>query len=50
MIFLIVAMDHPLLGRFSVQPHALEMVRENLDRWDVVRPSPPREVTATDGS
>lgn len=34
MIFLIVAMDHPLMGQFSVQPEAFERVRENLDRWD----------------
>ena len=34
MIFLIVAMDHPLLGDFSVQPDAFRGVKENMDRWD----------------
>lgn len=33
MIFLIVAMDHPLWGEFSVQPDTFREVRENLMRW-----------------
>lgn len=52
MIFLIVAMDHPLMGRFGVQPHALEMVGENLTRWDGARPAAPGEASSpsTDGT
>ncbi len=34
MIFLIVAMDHPLWGEFSVQPESFREVRENFSRWD----------------
>jgi hypothetical protein len=34
MIFLIVAMDHPLWGDFSVSADTFVEVRENLQRWD----------------
>ncbi|MES3007658.1 MAG: hypothetical protein V4751_07800 [Pseudomonadota bacterium] len=34
MIFLIVAMDHPLWGDFSVSPDAFVEVQINLQRWD----------------
>jgi hypothetical protein len=34
MIFLIVAIDHPLWGRYSVQPETFRVVEENLDRWE----------------
>lgn len=34
MIFLIVAMDHPLWGGFSVQPETFTQVRENILRWE----------------
>lgn len=34
MIFLIVALDHPLWGTMSVQPDALVTVQKNLVRWD----------------
>jgi hypothetical protein len=41
MIFLIVSMDHPLWGRFSVDPAALESVLVNMDRWTSERASAP---------
>lgn len=34
MIFLIIAMDYPLRGEYSVQPDVFREVHENLDRWD----------------
>ena len=34
MIFLIVAMDHPLWGRYSVQPATFEVVKQNIERWE----------------
>lgn len=34
MIFLIVALDHPLWGTMSVQPEALQTVQANILRWD----------------
>ena len=34
MIFLIVAMDHPLWGDFSVSPDAFVEVQANLQRWE----------------
>lgn len=34
MIFLIIAMDYPLRGEYSVQPDVFREVQENLDRWD----------------
>jgi hypothetical protein len=34
MIFLIVAMDHPLWGQFSVQPDAFRAVKANIVRWE----------------
>jgi hypothetical protein len=34
MIFLIIAMDYPLRGKYSVQPDVFLEVRDNLDRWD----------------
>lgn len=34
MIFLIMAMDYPLRGDYSVQPDVFREVRDNLDRWD----------------
>ena len=37
MIFLIVAMDHPLWGTMSVQPDAFVSVQANLNRWDKER-------------
>lgn len=40
MIFLIVALDHPLWGTMSVQPDALRMVQINLVRWDNERLKP----------
>jgi hypothetical protein len=39
MIFLIVAMDHPMWGRFSVQPDAFRTVGQNIDRWERERPT-----------
>ncbi|MDO8908184.1 MAG: DUF4239 domain-containing protein [Pseudohongiella sp.] len=35
MIFLIIAMDYPLRGDYSVQPDVFREVQENLDRWDM---------------
>lgn len=37
MIFLIVAMDHPLWGKFSVGPDAFVEVRSDIQRWDAWR-------------
>lgn len=37
MIFLIVAMDHPLWGDFSVQPDTFVEVRDNIERWQAER-------------
>lgn len=34
MIFLIIAMDYPLRGDYSVQPDVFVEVQANLDRWD----------------
>lgn len=40
MIFLIVALDHPLWGTMSVQPEALRTVQTNIARWEAERPKP----------
>jgi hypothetical protein len=40
MIFLIVALDHPLWGTMSVQPEALQTVQANILRWDRERGGP----------
>lgn len=37
MIFLIVAMDHPLWGDFSVKPDTFAEVRDNIARWESER-------------
>lgn len=42
MIFLIVAMDHPLWGTMSVQPDALKRVQANIVRWENERYREPR--------
>ena len=34
MIFLIISMDHPLWGQFSVQPDAFSEVLEKIETWD----------------
>ncbi len=40
MIFLILAMDHPLWGSFSVQPDAFRAVQKNIVRWENERSTP----------
>ena len=43
MIFMIIAMDHPLWGKNSVQPATFEVVRENIQRWEAEEvPAPVR--------
>jgi hypothetical protein len=38
MIFLIISMDHPLWGQFSVQPDAFRKVLEEIQQWDAASP------------